>query len=377
MKIGISGSYGMHNLGDEAILESIVKMIRERVPSAEFRIFSRNALHTNEHHGFDAVDVRRLTDREIAGRLSDLDVFILGGGGILYDGEVHLYLREANMATLLGVPLVVYAVGAGPLKNPDDRSLVGKVLSKAAVVTTRDSESMELLRACGVRASVMEVTADPALLLEPCDQEKSAAFLAAEGLKPGERLIGVSVRQPDVTCPWLERIGYHELLAEAVDFLLGDEKARALFVPMEPAHDIEQAKIVVGKMRHAGRAITLEQNLRPCEAMGLIGHLELAVGMRLHFTIMAAAVGVPIAPLYYAPKVNAFVRELGIGLPEQNLAGLASKDFVSLIERVELRGGDLRRAEKAAIESMKSRARRSNELLFERVLGERIAQGLP
>lgn len=377
LKIGISGSYGMHNLGDEAILESIVKMIVERVPSARFRIFSRNAVHTNQHHGFEAVDVRRLSDREIAQRLADLDVFVLGGGGIIYDDEVHLYLREANLAALLGVPVVVYAVGVGPLKNPSDRELVGKILSKATVVTTRDPESMELLRSCGVAAEVMEVAADPALLLKPCAEERVEEILVSAGLQPEDRLVGVSVRQPDVTCPWLERIEYHELLAEAVDFMLADERARALFVPMEPAHDIEQSKRVVGRMRHAAKAIVLEQNVRPREAMGLIGRFEIAVGMRLHFTIMAAAAGVPIAPLYYAPKVNAFVRELGIGLPEQNLAGLASQDFISLIERVELRGEGIRQAEKAAVESMKSRAKRSNELLFERVLGERIVQGLP
>jgi polysaccharide pyruvyl transferase WcaK-like protein len=40
-RIGISGSYGGFNLGDEAILQSMIAQVRRTIP-AEITVFSRN-----------------------------------------------------------------------------------------------------------------------------------------------------------------------------------------------------------------------------------------------------------------------------------------------------------------------------------------------
>jgi polysaccharide pyruvyl transferase WcaK-like protein len=40
-------------------------------------------------------------------------------------------------------------------------------------------------------------------------------------------------------------------------------------------------------------------------------HLDLAVGMRLHFLIFAALAGVPLLPLPYAGKVFDFAQQIG------------------------------------------------------------------
>ncbi len=372
MKIGISGSYGMHNLGDEAILEAMVAMIRKRDPGAEIRIFSRNASHTNLYHGFEAIDVRMLSQQQVLRALADLDALILGGGGIIYDAEVGLYLREAELASSFGIPVIVFAVGVGPLDDPASRAEVGRVLSGAAVVTTRDEESMELLRSCGVAAEVMEVTADPALLLEPCSRTQAEAILVSQGIPVGEKLVGVSVRQPDVTCPWLDEIRYHELLASVVDSIVDEWDVRAIFVPMEPIHDIPQAEITLEKMRRPQRASILRNGFRPGEIMGVAGLLELAVGMRLHFMMLSAATGTPIAPLFYAPKVNAFIRQLGLGLPERDIRDITAEDYFSLIRDVWRRREEVKRQLAPAVNDLKRRAARSGALLFERVFGEEV-----
>jgi polysaccharide pyruvyl transferase WcaK-like protein len=53
--IGISGSYGGLNLGDEAILTCAVRELRQAAPDAELVVFSRNAEHTQAHHAADRV----------------------------------------------------------------------------------------------------------------------------------------------------------------------------------------------------------------------------------------------------------------------------------------------------------------------------------
>src|SRR5690242_19592473 len=108
-RIGISGSYGGLNLGDEAILESIAAHLREEL-GAEIVVFSRDPEDTKRRHGVEAVPVRTMTKDESREVVDRLDLLILGGGGILYDGEAQIYLREVELAHELGVPVMVYAI---------------------------------------------------------------------------------------------------------------------------------------------------------------------------------------------------------------------------------------------------------------------------
>lgn len=71
--IGISGSYGGLNLGDEAILTSMIDALRAEVPGAEIVVFSRNAKHTAAHHAVErVVAVREATRNEVAREISGL-----------------------------------------------------------------------------------------------------------------------------------------------------------------------------------------------------------------------------------------------------------------------------------------------------------------
>ena len=75
------------NLGDEAILEGILGELRAGT-SAEITVFSKNPADTLERHQVErAVNSGTLTRKEITPRIRELDVLVLGGGGILFDGE--------------------------------------------------------------------------------------------------------------------------------------------------------------------------------------------------------------------------------------------------------------------------------------------------
>ena len=106
-RIGISGSYGGMNLGDEAILEGILGELRASIP-AEVTVFSKNPADTLARHKVEhAINARSLTRKEVTPAIRELDLLILGGGGILFDGEVEAYLREVLVAHEVGVPVMV------------------------------------------------------------------------------------------------------------------------------------------------------------------------------------------------------------------------------------------------------------------------------
>jgi polysaccharide pyruvyl transferase WcaK-like protein len=59
------------------------------------------------------------------------------------------------------------------------------------------------------------------------------------------------------------------------------------------------------------RATVLRTTYDPREVLRLIGELDFAIGMRLHFVIFAACAGVPVLPLPYAGKVFDFAQRVG------------------------------------------------------------------
>lgn len=310
--IGISGSYGGLNLGDEAILTAIVQELRGRMPGVDVVVFSREAEHTRAHHDVDrVVAARDSVRRELLEEIERLDLLVLGGGGILYDREAKPYLHVARLAQDAGVRTATYAIGVGPLERPSEREAVAETLGRMECITVRDAPAKQLLEEIGVEREAL-VTADPALLLEP--RPFSDGDLLAEGVRRARPLVGLSVREPGGAAAELEPGVYHRLLADAADFIVARFGADVLFVPME-RQDIGESHRVVAEMAMPERASVLRASYEPGEVLGLMRHLAMAVGMRLHFLIFAAMANVPLMPLPYASKVSALLDRLELRAP--------------------------------------------------------------
>jgi polysaccharide pyruvyl transferase CsaB len=307
-RIGLLGSYGGLNVGDEAILTAMLAGLRRELPFAEIVLLSRDAAHSRDAHPVDRVlDARGRCDavnEEIAG----LDVLVLGGGGLLYDGEATEYLRHVRTAHRNGVPTIAYAIGAGPLTTPQDCQAVRDVVPAMARVTVRDEESRRVLEGVGVERPI-QVTADPAVLLAP--QPFPIEALIREGLDTTGRLIAMSVREPGRAAPHLSADAYHSLLAAVADFAVHRYNGQVVFIPMERG-DVRESHAVLAQMVAPDRARVLHGSYSPGELLGLMQHVDLAVGMRLHFLIFAAVSGVPCLPLPYAGKVADFARTVGL-----------------------------------------------------------------
>jgi polysaccharide pyruvyl transferase WcaK-like protein len=178
------------NLGDEVILDGIISQFRKSLP-AEITVFSRNPHDTLARHDVErAIPVRDLTRKEISPDIARLDIFVLGGGGILFDAEAEVYLREVYLAHELGVPVAVYGISAGPLTSSRSRQGVRNALNSAAMITVRDRQAYRLLEDAGVDREI-HLTADPALLVEP--EPVPIEMLKAEGIQFDRHLVGFSV----------------------------------------------------------------------------------------------------------------------------------------------------------------------------------------
>lgn len=361
VRIGISGSYGGMNLGDEAILEGILGALRASL-EADVIVFSLNPADTLARHGVEqAINPRSLTRKEIAPLIGSLDLLILGGGGLLYDADAPTYLREVGLATELGVPALLYAISAGPLTTEASRRAVREALnaSAAIAITVRDRESSRLLDDVGVRSEV-HVAADPAFLLEP--EPLPTAALEAEGVDFSRDLVGFSVREPGPAAPGIDPDDYHEMLANAADFLVERFDAEVLFVPMEKI-DVRHSHAVVAHMRNAERAEILRRRYSPRQILDLMGRLEFAVGMRLHFLIFAALRGVPFAPLPYGSKVSGLLEDLQMDTPP--LGAFSTGQLIGRIDRKWDTRAAIREKIESRVPELKRRAASTHRLLME------------
>lgn len=356
LRVGVTGSYGGLNLGDEAILQVVLGEVRRIRPGAEITVFSRNAEDTRARHpSVEAIDVRDLSRAEARSRVETLDVVILGGGGVLFDGEAGIFLREIEIAEELGIPTIVWGIGAGPIDKAETQEVVRRALERASAVTVRERRALQVLEDAGVRRDI-EVTADPAFLLEPEPLAEDA--LEREGLDPAERLVGISVREPGAAAPDIDEEHYHGLLANAADYMVERLDAHLVFVPMERnVLDVQHSHRVIGQMSWASRATVLKGDYSPGQVASLVGRFAFAVGMRLHFLIFAAIARVPFVALPYAGKVMGLLDALEIEAPPMKTVNAGR-----LIAHVD-RSWDLRdeltgRLPKA-VDDLRERARRN------------------
>jgi polysaccharide pyruvyl transferase CsaB len=358
------------NLGDEAILEGILSELGAELASRA-TVFTRNTADTlSRYKVARAISPRAMTKTEMRAELEEMDLLILGGGGILYDRDAEAYLREVFLAHELGIPVVVYAISAGPLTRQAARYAVREALNGAAVVTVRDRQGYRLLEDVGV-AREIHLAADPALLLEP--EELAREALTAEGVEFDRKLVGFSVREPGPAAPDIDPEEYHVLLANAADFIVERYDADVVFVPMEKA-DVQHSHGVVAHMQNSERAEILRRRYSPRQILHLMGRFEFAVGMRLHFLIFAALRGTPFAALPYASKVTGLLEHLQIETPP--LANIGIGQLIARIDRSWDRREEIRARIRDRLPELKSRARRPNELLMD-VLRERGKQVEP
>ena len=367
-RVGITGSYGGLNLGDEAILQSMITQLRKDLPNVEITVFSRDAEDTKRRHQVErAVPVRKLSRAEVQPEVERLDLLVLGGGGILYDADARTYLREVQLAREKRVPVFVYAIGAGPLTHAAAQAAVRENLADVEMVTVREKSAHRVLEEAGLHRDVV-VTADPALLLKP--EPLPRGVLKQEGLEGRRRLIGMSVREPGVAAPDLDEKVYHALIANAADFMVDRYDASVVFVPMERSVlDTQHSHAVIAKMLRAQRATVLKGEYTSGQVLSWMGKFDFALGMRLHFLIFAAIQGTPFVALPYAGKVSGFLEALGVPAPPLNLVNAGR--LIAYLDDSWDRRRSLRTRIVESLPALQERAKETHRFLLETLTGQK------
>ena len=366
LRVTLSGYYGYGNAGDEAVLAGLVKGFRDARPAGDLEIvaLSGNPAETRATHGIGAAD--RYKPGPLLTAIARSDLFLSGGGSLLQDVTsahgIFYYLGVVRLAQMLGKKTMFAAQGIGPLNLPRSRRLVASVANRLDAVTVRDSESAALLREIGVNRPTIEVTADPALLLERKDrplvpnnggigQEQSDSPIIGGG---GASDFGIALRS------WHGQEALAAQVADACWQPLAD--SRALVFPMQPQNDQAIAEQFAAKWQSVNKAVVCQTQTGLPGLLFNIGSCELMVGMRLHALILAAACGVPSVALSYDPKVAAFMGSSGQGDAVYDLTQPDPAALSALIARIWTERSERASALRAALPTLRMRAARNVEV---------------
>jgi len=304
----ISGYYGFDNLGDEAILESILQWFGTR-DDVHPVVLSADPKATFDAYGADAI--RRASLWAILKRLPGSPVMIQGGGGLLQDKtsfkSLLYYLGVMLLGFVTGRRVVAFAQGIGPLDAEISPLLVGEFLGQCDLVCVRDFKSYAFCQERLPLSKPLKLMADAALLLEPADADAVHDIFLQENLDlPGKPLVAFCVKGP--------RSDRRQMtaLARAMDMTAAELGGGVAMFPFHHPEDVEYAEAVRALASDRDSVMIVKGKYRPAEVLGLIGMCDLVVGMRLHSLIFAAAQGVPFVAVSYDPKIDEFVREFGL-----------------------------------------------------------------
>ena len=191
----LSGYYGFGNIGDEAILTSTINALRKARPDLNLIVLSQHPDETS--HTYNVESYHRMSITEVTTAMKKSDLVIFGGGSLLQDAtsfrSLLYYLSIINLAHIYKKPVIVYANGIGPIRSRLGRVLTKRALETVEAITVRDAESRDELIEMGVTKDI-EVTADPAFLLEPSPDYVVDEILQSHGLDSKTDIVWIALR---------------------------------------------------------------------------------------------------------------------------------------------------------------------------------------
>jgi len=361
MKILLGGvPFGRNNVGDEAILECVVKIVRKARPDAQLTVSTDDGVATAAKLGVRTVSLFGFappySQEEMTQELRAHDVFIWAGATGLSDYP-EIPTSMFRIAQAAGRKTILWSVGMNDELNPAKyRVLPGRLrtlltvlqavtlgcfdaiaweerrrkarakacivqaLAGATLAVVRDPESAEQLQACGVQCEVV-VGADSALLMEPAPV--ASVHMSAElrtALEGDFPRIGFCVSAQ-------RAIRGEERLMALFDRVVAERNARIVFIPMNPVTDAALMAGLRQRMKNPESAFVLEGRYEPAEILAVASRMDVIASSRLHLLFFASILHVPVIGISRGSKVDNFLAPFGL----RSVGSVEACDFDALL----------------------------------------------
>ncbi len=315
------------NLGVVALTIGQMQLVRQAAMGAgctvEFGVLGGTRDGVSATAGADVVDVCRVTrnrllgiDRQLKAVLSRCDIVLdIGEGDSFADiygwKRLVFHLGTKLWAIRLGKILVFSPQTLGPFRHWMSGWWADRVMSRAALVCTRDGLSSDFYRARGLKRPLLEST-DVAFALPYTPRSRlpgrpqvglNVSGLLWSGGYTGENQFGL-------------RFDYRQLILDLVDWFQRQADADVWLVP----HVVTADRAVEDDWRACQQVASARPGVQlagpfpsPSAAKGFVSGLDFFAGARMHACIAAFSSGVPCVPMAYSRKFSGLFNSLGYG----------------------------------------------------------------
>ena len=313
MRAILCGYYGMGNGGDEALLATLLQMLPKHVQPL---VLSGNPQETYDRYG---VEVCARKSAAVLGAMRRSDAFIWGGGSLMQDATSAMspfyYGGLMGLAQQVGLKTIAWAQGIGPLNRSLARAVARRTFAGCTAISVRDSGSASLLAKWQLP---FVMAPDPVWALESASVPGLWEIAAPR--------VAVVLRSHPQLTP--ERLS---ILARALADFQKATQTSLLLIPFQPAQDLAIAQTLQAQLPAVSHLLTITD---PQQLMGVFHGVEMAIAMRFHGLIMAAAAECRCFAISYDPKVSQLMQDLE--LPGWDLAQMPtdanqiSRDWIEL-----------------------------------------------
>ncbi len=191
-RILLRSSWQTVNIGDIGHTPGMLRLLKQHLPDAEVKLWPsdvKNGVEEMLRQRFPKVEIVRGTEH-LRAAFKDCDFLLHGSGpSLVAQKDVAKWVKETGKPFGVG-GITLPMQGSSSTKPSSDSAITEtiKLLSQAKFVFFRDSKSLELAKAKGCTAPIMEFGPDGAFGVDLRAEAKAEAFLAQHGLKAGEFL---------------------------------------------------------------------------------------------------------------------------------------------------------------------------------------------
>jgi polysaccharide pyruvyl transferase WcaK-like protein len=322
----IWGGYGGHNLGDEAILWAMSRLIRKLRPTALQYVLIRGGIAERVAAQYRAWGMEPVSFPSVRSlKLLRRSHLIVGGGQLLDDktlvwpvGWTSLLLLANRM---LGLRTLVLCIGAEPISRRITRMLVRHFYSLAAICTCRDGASVDVLRSCGFPEEKLYATRDVVFSLN-----NDVFPRRVQSTDSTPRITIVVSHDPDRTPRKAE---YFSELAQR--FLKAGCHVCLTAHDLRIDYDLGLLLRLEGEFRGDSR-VTFCKPESVADVLNAYSSSDAVVSIRMHPLILASISGsLPVA-ISHTAKVRSLAVDLGIPtLSECNSSIYRATDILALL----------------------------------------------
>ncbi|MCY9660116.1 polysaccharide pyruvyl transferase family protein [Paenibacillus chondroitinus] len=357
------GEIGYRNAGDEVMWDIFKQEARRFIP--------------NELSLLEAC-------RQEYAHISGYDIIVLGGGSLLAPSYISLLSKamELNKSIYIwgsGIDKIAGRSGLDSLLNkkqlpanfvdPNIVNQLNKIISYSRYTAVRGPLSHRFLQSIGVNTAKVQISGDPAFLLQPGDRAKG---LFTQYFDPQEAVVGINWGTANNQIFGGKEDIVEDQLAAAAKLLI--HKGYSILLYNVWPEDIPASKRLLTKINRPGK-VKLADTVYPYQLMALIQKCRFTINLKLHAAIFSAVMQVPFISLGYRFKMFDFAASISMlpfVIPTDNPA--VNFEILRLSQDIEKNHATLVRTLKKEINKY---AGRLSAAFFVNTLREELRNGHP